>query len=75
MERDGIIERRPDPADGRSALFSLTPRMKAQVPEIRAAIKALGNEAGAGLTSEERAAMDRALLNLSRTIEAALRDS
>lgn len=75
MERDGIVERRPDPADRRSWLFSLTPPVKARIPEIRAAIRALSDEASAGLTAEERSAMDAALLNVSRTIEAALRDA
>ncbi len=73
MERDGIIERRPDPTDRRSALFSLTPPVKARIPDIRAAIRALGNEASARLTADERASMERALLSLSRTIEATLR--
>ena len=72
MERDGIIERRPDPADRRSSLFSLTPPVKARVPEIRAAIESLGDEASAGLTPDETAVLKAALATIAATVEAAL---
>ena len=74
MERDGIIERRPDPADRRSARFSLTATIRARLPEIRTAIQAFNEEAVAELTAEERASLGHALLSMSGSIEAALRD-
>src|ERR1700742_29238 len=33
MERDGLIERVPDPADGRSSRITLTPAAQARLPE------------------------------------------
>ncbi len=74
MERDGIIERRPDPVDRRSARFSLTASVKARLPEIRAAIEALNDEAIAELTAEERTTLSRILFDMSGSIEAALRN-
>jgi MarR family transcriptional regulator for hemolysin len=35
MERDGIVRREPDPADGRSSLISLTDRARANLPAGR----------------------------------------
>lgn len=32
LERDGLVERRPDPDDGRAAIVSLTPRARAFEP-------------------------------------------
>lgn len=72
MERDGIVERRPDPADRRSVRISLTASTRARLPEIRAAILAFNEEAVAGLTAEERAILRHSLLGMSDTIEAAL---
>ncbi len=75
MERDGIIERRSDPADKRIARFSLTASTRAQLPDIRSAIRALSDEAVAELTVEQRASIGDALLSMSTTIEAALREA
>jgi MarR family transcriptional regulator, transcriptional regulator for hemolysin len=38
MERDGLIERRPNPDDGRSSLISLTPRALDQLDPGRQAL-------------------------------------
>jgi DNA-binding MarR family transcriptional regulator len=35
MERDKLIERAPNPDDGRSSLFSLTPRARSKVRAVR----------------------------------------
>lgn len=54
MERDGLVERRPNPGDGRSSLVALTPLAAEKLPqlaEITASINALVLEQ---LTPEER---------------------
>ena len=43
MERDGLIERRPDPADGRGALYRLSSKGK----EISARVREAGHEVNA----------------------------
>ena len=44
MERDGLVERRADPGDGRSFLFSLTPATRRKLPAMRATIEAIDAE-------------------------------
>ena len=43
LERDGMIKRTPDPADGRSSLISITRKAQGILPEVDAAGWALGN--------------------------------
>ncbi|QKY03518.1 MarR family transcriptional regulator [Janthinobacterium lividum] len=65
MERDGLVSRQPDPSDGRSSLFGLTPAALQQSPLIKEAIHASNREALAGFSAEE----EHALLDmLSRII-------
>lgn len=45
MERDGAIERRPDPDDKRSILFTLSTQTRAQAAVIEATIRRLNDEA------------------------------
>lgn len=61
MERDGLVARRPDPDDGRSTLFSLTPAARDKALEVRAAIMAVNARATAGLSADEHAAYLRSL--------------
>jgi DNA-binding MarR family transcriptional regulator len=70
MERDGIIERRPNPDDGRGALVRLTARAGAQLPEAMAALLAGHDEAMAGLSAVET----RTLVDLLRRIAANLEE-
>ena len=70
MERDGVIQRTPDPADGRSSLISLTDRARAGLPGARAALLQVNEEALAGFTGEEAATLasllGRVIENLDR---------
>lgn len=50
MERDGLVKRSPDPADGRSSLFTLTPDAVAKTDFIRAAVADINDVAAAALT-------------------------
>lgn len=56
MERDGLVERRPDPNDGRSSLVQLTPRAMKKVPDVAEAIQTGNREALAGFSEAEKAA-------------------
>jgi len=54
MERDGLVARRPDPSDGRAALFSLTPLALARIPAMRDAALAVNAKALSRLEAGER---------------------
>jgi DNA-binding MarR family transcriptional regulator len=54
MERDRLIERRPDPHDKRSALFSLTPATRKKIGAIRLAVQEVNGEALRGLPEAQR---------------------
>lgn len=54
MERDGLILRRPDPADGRASLVSLTPAAVKKLRLVQAAGHEINGIAMAPLTPAER---------------------
>jgi DNA-binding MarR family transcriptional regulator len=54
MERDGLIDRTPDPADGRSALISLSAEAMKKLPDVEAAIAETNAQAFSQLTASER---------------------
>lgn len=54
MERDGFIARRPDPADKRSALISLTGTAMALVPEVERVVTTINALALDPLDPDER---------------------
>ena len=72
MERAGIVARRPDPEDGRSFLYSLTPSTRGMVPEIRDVVRGMNDEALSGLSEEERATTVHVLERLIASLEGAL---
>jgi MarR family transcriptional regulator, transcriptional regulator for hemolysin len=74
MERDGIIERRADPTDGRSALFSLSPATRASVAEIESVIDGMSEDALAGLPDEERRIARRVLDRLVATLKSLIEE-
>ena len=53
MERDGLIERFPDPADCRSSRISLTDTAKARMPDAIAVLLEGNREVLQGFTDEE----------------------
>lgn len=61
MERDGVIERRRDPADRRSILFTLSAQTRSGAAEIEAAIGQLNADALAGISAPDQDRL-RALL-------------
>ncbi|MDB5529549.1 MAG: transcriptional regulator protein [Devosia sp.] len=53
LERDGMIERTPDPNDGRSTLISLSAKAMALLPQIDLAVNVGNEEATAGMSDAE----------------------
>lgn len=70
MERDELVQRSPDPADGRSRLISLTESAARRLPKGKAVMEAASEQALQGLTTQERASLmsllERVLANLER---------
>lgn len=54
MERDGLIDRRANPDDGRSALISLSQTGRDKLPAVHAASVRVNELAAAGLSADER---------------------
>lgn len=54
MERDGLIARTPDPADGRSALISLTAEARRKLAVVEKAVTETNEQAFSLLTQAER---------------------
>ena len=72
MERDGLIERRPDPRDGRSQLVALTPEAMKKAARVREAAMAVNAAAMAGLEEAERAAFLGMLSRIVAALERSL---
>ena len=70
MERDGLISRMPDPADGRSSQISLTETARTRLPDACAALFQGNRDALNGFTEEEATQLvgllTRLIANLDR---------
>ncbi len=70
MERDGLIERTPDPADGRSSRITLTALAEARLPEAVSVLFQGNREALSDFTDEEArqlvTLLTRLIVNLDR---------
>jgi DNA-binding MarR family transcriptional regulator len=71
MERDGLVERRPDPGDRRSFLFSLTAKTRKKLPAMRAAIRGIDIEVLGALPEHLRQPFRRQLRGVAEAMEAA----
>ena len=69
MERDGLIERTPDPDDGRSALVKLTRLGMQRAHEALASAREVNAIALAGLKSAEREALFGMLRRIANNLE------
>jgi MarR family transcriptional regulator, transcriptional regulator for hemolysin len=69
MERDRIVERRPDPNDKRSSLFSLTPATRKKIPALRRAVEQVNDEALRGLPADQRLVFRRQLETVIRAMD------
>ncbi len=74
MERDGLIERRPDPGDRRSQLVALTPAAMAKALRVREGATAINNAAFEGLDEAERETYLRLLAKITLSLERMLDD-
>ncbi len=74
MERDGLVKRVSDPADGRSRLISLTARASRQLPNGKAVMDEACETALHGFTEVERAQLLAWLLRIDANLERALSD-
>ena len=74
MERDGLIRRTPDPADGRSSLVMLTAEAEARLPEAVGVLLCGNREVLDGFSEEEAALLSdlltRLIVNLDRAVGA-----
>lgn len=71
MERDGLIVKTPNPADGRSELVSLSELGRSKFAALRACATRVNGRATAGFTDEERQAL---LSLLARLVDNLTRD-
>jgi DNA-binding MarR family transcriptional regulator len=69
LEERGLVTRAPDPADGRSALITLTPAGRELLAEIRTRKDAFLSERVEALTPEDRATLERAAALLEGMLE------
>jgi DNA-binding MarR family transcriptional regulator len=74
MERDGLIARTPDPADGRSSLITLTQAAQARLPDAIDTLLQGNREVLSGFTNAETAQLvdllTRLIANLDRIASA-----
>ncbi|WP_394787119.1 MarR family winged helix-turn-helix transcriptional regulator [Rhodoferax sp.] len=69
MERDGLVERIPDPADKRSRLISLTTVATKRMPKAKAFMEARTAKALAGFTPQDVAQLVDLLLRLNENLD------
>ena len=69
LEERGLVTRAPDPADGRSALITVTPAGQQLLAEIRTRKDAFLSERLEALTPQDRATLERAAALLEGMLE------
>lgn len=69
LEQAGLIQRRPDPGDGRGLLVRLTPRGRKLVDKIAPIHMANEQRLLEGLTDQDRSALANQLRRLARELE------
>jgi DNA-binding MarR family transcriptional regulator len=69
LQRDGLVERHPDPRDGRGTVIEPTEKGLTQVNAVRLARRALYDKMLHDWTREERAELARSLERLTTSID------
>ncbi|MQT11503.1 MarR family winged helix-turn-helix transcriptional regulator [Segnochrobactrum spirostomi] len=72
MQKDGWVQREPDPQDGRSFLYSLTPAALEKTDALLEAVRSVNATATADLTQEECAAYFSALNKIVGALKASI---
>lgn len=75
MERDRLLVKRPNPRDGRSMLYSLSPEALEKTADIRAAVDTVNREALMGLKENERASYLAIMAKVIGALEASLEET
>jgi MarR family transcriptional regulator for hemolysin len=75
MERDGLLTRRPDPADGRATLYRLSERGMAMSAKVREAGREVNAAALSSVSDTEGAAMLASLAKVVANLERWIGDS
>lgn len=70
LEAEGLIERRPNPEDGRGSIVALSPAGLALIDRVIGAHVANQHRMMAGLAPEDRAALDRGLRAWTAALDA-----
>ena len=71
MERDGLIERTPDPADGRRSFISLTRRARELQETLASAARAVNETATQGISDDAVDTLMKTVQQMIRNLEAA----
>jgi MarR family transcriptional regulator for hemolysin len=74
MERDGVVQRKPNADDKRGSLFSVTAAARARFAKAKAALLAAERQAMAGLDEAERALLRDLLKRVARNVESEARN-
>jgi MarR family transcriptional regulator, transcriptional regulator for hemolysin len=69
MERDGVVQREPNPHDKRGSLTSLTPAARVRLPDVKAALWRGEDEATAALSAKEKAQLIELLKRVVGSLE------
>jgi len=69
MVRDGVVDRQPDPRDGRASLVSLSRRSRQRLAPARRALMTADARAMAGVSGGERAAICAVLRRVVENVE------
>ncbi|HEX7663346.1 MAG TPA: MarR family transcriptional regulator [Polyangiaceae bacterium] len=70
LERDGVVERAPNPNDKRGSLTSLTRRTKTKLPKAKEALLRGEHDALAGLSAKEKTVLRELLERVVANLEA-----
>lgn len=69
MERDGLIRRTPDPADGRSSLISLTEEAVSKLPAARQALEEGRERVLSGFSADEVQTLVQLMRRLNQNLD------
>jgi MarR family transcriptional regulator, transcriptional regulator for hemolysin len=69
MERDEVVQRDPDPNDGRASLIKLTRRARARFPKAKELLVEAEEAATAGFSAEERELLCKLLQRVAGNLD------